>query len=555
MSSSDIHIPGYTIHSAIGHGGMASVYLAIQESLNRKVAIKVLHNSTEAGIGERFINEARYIADLNSSHIITIYDISTLESGDCYIAMEFLGGGELADNLSRMTSAVAMLQLIREIALGLAVVHENGIIHRDVKPSNILFRNDGTAVLTDFGIAKEIDNDSDLTQVGFSLGSPSYSSPEQAQCFPIDLTTDIYSLGVVLLELLLGHNPFKGDSHTSTALNHIQLPIPELPLDYHYLVPLVSKMLAKDPSDRHQSARELIEGIDQALKMAAEAYPHTQPRRFGGRQFRRLRLPALPATSLSAASPMMRSTLASAISRLRARLDRYQVSLPTLSSGRLVGGLAAVSLAALVLVTYFGAFYQSETERQIARLLEQAEQNMQAGRYIAPVADNARDLYRQVLQLDNANLIAILGMKTAEQKQVEVYLAEGGQALADGRLQRPDNDNALHFFRQALAIDTENSQAQTGIRKVIQEYVRLARIEMSEHDYSDAQYYLDSGLNIAPNNAMLLSLSDEVRKRQALAQQQVRQRPRTEKRQDKPPTVRAYIRSALDKLRSKMGGG
>ncbi|KUJ81575.1 serine/threonine protein kinase [Microbulbifer flavimaris] len=556
MSSSDIHIPGYTIHSAIGHGGMASVYLATQESLNRKVAIKVLRNSTEAGIGERFINEARYIANLNSPHIITIYDISTLKNGDCYIAMEFIGGGEVADNLPGLTTVEGKLQVIRQIALGLGVVHENGIIHRDVKPSNILFREDGTAVLTDFGIAKEIDNDSDLTQVGFSLGSPSYSSPEQAQCLPIDSTTDIYSLGVVLLELLLGHNPFKGDSHTSTALNHIQLPVPELPSEYHYLAPLVNKMLAKDPGNRHQSARELIGEIDLALQMAGDAPQHTRPRRFGADQFRRLRLPALPAISLSAAFSRMLSAPASLLSRLGTTFVRHRAPLPTLSSGRLVGGLATVSLGALMVMVYFGAFYQSETEREITRLLEQAEQSMQAGRYIAPAADNARDLYRQVLQLDNTNLTAILGMKTAEQKQVEAYLAEGAQALADGRLQRPEQNNALHFFHQALAIDAKNSRAQTGIRKVIQEYIRLARIEMSESDYSDAHYYLDSGLNIAPNNAMLLSLSDEVRKREAraLTQQQARQRPRTRQRQEKPPTVRTYIRSALDKLRSKMGG-
>ncbi|SHF91239.1 Serine/threonine protein kinase [Microbulbifer donghaiensis] len=519
MDSPDIRIPGYTIHSAIGHGGMASVYLATQESLNRKVAIKVLRNSSEAGIGERFINEARYIASLNSPHVITIYDISRLESGDCYIAMEFIGGGDVTENLARLSTPQSMLDMIRQVAQGLAVVHDNGIIHRDVKPTNILFRGDGTAVLTDFGIAKDLDSDSDLTQAGFSLGSPSYSSPEQAQCLPIDATTDIYSLGVVLLELLLGYNPFKGDSHTSTALNHIQLPLPALPDEFDYLAPLLNRMLAKLPQQRCPSCVELVADIDEIL----EAGVCEQ----GGKS----------------SSP-----------RPRSFLNR----LPRLPGG-IKRGLAAGAASALLMAVYFGVFHQSESEREIERLLGQAEQSMEAGRYLAPVGENARDFYRQVLLLDSTNLKALLGVKTAEHRQLDIYLEQGAQALKRGRLQRPEGDNALLYFRRALTIDASNARAHAGIAQVIDEYIRLARAEIIDSDYSGAHYYVDSGLNVAPNNEVLLSLSTE------LKQKQEQSRPREpEYREARPqlapppqrksPTVRTVIRGVLDKLRTTISG-
>ena len=557
MDSSDIQIPGYTIHTAIGHGGMATVYLATQESLNRKVAIKVLHNRNEAAISERFINEARYIASLDSPHIITIYDISSLESGDCYIAMEFIAGGDLAENASRMTSAHSMLHVVRQMAQALEVVHDSGIIHRDVKPTNILFRKDGTAVLTDFGIAKDVDNAADLTQAGFSLGSPSYSSPEQAQCLPIDLTTDIYSLGVVLVELLLGYNPFRADSHTSTSLNHIQLPVPRLPAELDYLSPLVNKMLAKHPGERYQSARELIVDIDRALTTADGVHRRAPAPRFPAdslrrRRLLRLHLPRLPHLSLA--------NIRSWMSGLRAGFRLHLPALATLSAQKsahkLRHTLAAVAGSALMAVFYFGAFHQSETEREIDRLLGKAEQSMQAGRYMAPATDNARDLYRQVLHLDNTNLNAIWGLKTAEQKQVEVYLAQAARALEHGRLQRPERESAYHYFRQVLAIDPKNARARSGIMEVVQEYIRLARTEMSENNYSDANYYVDSGLNIAPNNAVLLSLGDEVKKRQqrAMSQQRERRQQLTPALKQKSPTLRTHLRSALDKLRDTISG-
>ncbi len=465
---------------------MASVYLATQESLNRKVAIKVLRNTNEAQLNERFINEAHFIASLNNPHIITIYDISTLPGGDHYIAMEFVGGGDLDENRERFREPAPVLRLIREIAEGLAVVHAKGIIHRDVKPANILFREDGTAVLTDFGIAKDVDNNSDLTQAGFSLGSPSYSSPEQAQGQPLDITTDIYGLGVILLELLLGHNPFKGDSHTSTAINHIQLPLPELPAKYADLSPLLSRMLAKRPAARFQSCEELVSAID---LLAGERPAVTNGSPAGGFDIQRW------------------------------LAGKPRVLLP-------VTGV----ISALLLL--FALTYKTETDREVDRLLQQAELGMEEARYIFPEQDNARYYFRQVLLLDENNDEALDGLEQVTERLVQDYVARGAEALERGALNRPHENNALHFYREALALDTDNPQALAGIQSVVDEYTRRARASLLEGDLKTADRNVKRGLNIEPEDEALLALRAEIN--------------------EKTPAAKRLIRDVFGKLREKI---
>ena len=492
MDHSELQIPGYTVHGKIGHGGMASVYLATQESLNRKVAIKVMRKSSDESLNKRFIKEAHFIASLANPHIITIHDISTLANGDYYIAMELLDGGDLSDNQQHFREPDAILRLIQQIAEGLAVVHDKGIIHRDVKPANILFRKDGTAVLTDFGIAKDADNNSDLTQAGFSLGSPSYSSPEQAQGRPIDITTDIYSLGVILLELLLGYNAFKGDSHTCTAINHIQQPIPALPTELEYLSPLLDRMLAKHPAERFQTCRELARAIE----------PLLQPGTHTGNGKKNV-------------------SIASRLGALRLGQKMHPMLLP------------ALGIAASVLL-FFALTYESETERQIRQLLEQAEMSIDEGRYVFPEHDNARYYYRQVLLLDTENSVASEGLETVTQKLIEGYVAKGAQALEDSRLNRPKGDNALHYYRKALALDAENPQAIAGMEQLTTEFTRRTRASLLENDLKSAEYNVTRGLRISPEDQELLALRAEINQ--------------------KLPTTKKMLRNVLGKIRKTIDG-
>ena len=192
-----MEIPGYQIHREIGRGGMATAYLAIQESLEREVVLKVLnitaHNHSENLI-ERFLAEGRIIATLNHPNIITIFDIGIADDS-LYLSMEYVDGGDMKSRMESPLEPIEALNFLYKIGSGLDAAHCHGIIHRDVKPANILFRVDETLLLTDFGIAKQVGLDSDLTATGMFIGSPNYVSPEQAGGSEIDGRTDIYSMG------------------------------------------------------------------------------------------------------------------------------------------------------------------------------------------------------------------------------------------------------------------------------------------------------------------------------------------------------------------------
>lgn len=256
----DFHISGYRIERVLGQGGMATVYLAVQENLNRPVALKVMHNLSVPGFSERFLNEGRIIAKLAHPHIITIYDIGV--SDEChYISMEYLQGGDLKKRIHKGIESKLSLEYLEQLADCLAFVHEKGIVHRDIKPANVLFRSDDKLVLTDFGIAKQLQADLDLTATGATLGSPHYLSPEQAEGKSVDGRSDIYSLGIMFYEMLTGEKPYQGENYVSTVMQHLSAPIPALPSDVAQYQSLLKRMLAKKPEERFNSAKSLVQAI------------------------------------------------------------------------------------------------------------------------------------------------------------------------------------------------------------------------------------------------------------------------------------------------------
>ncbi len=221
-------IPGYRIEKEIGQGGMARVYLAHEEKLERTVALKVLLPSLAEipNATERFIREAKTAAKLVHSNIITIHDVGSC--GDAlYIAMEYLEGGSLKERIRRgpLDSAQALV-VTRQMAVALQYAHGKGYIHRDLKADNILFRSDGTAVIADFSITRAVALATKLTKPGTSMGTPQYMSPEQARGKPLDGRSDIYSLGVVLYEMLTGYVPFDAEDDIAIIFKHIQEPPP-----------------------------------------------------------------------------------------------------------------------------------------------------------------------------------------------------------------------------------------------------------------------------------------------------------------------------------------
>ena len=261
-----VDIPGYQIVEVLGKGGMAIVYLAIQESIGRNVALKILApNHTDETFTDRFLREARIISQLTHPNIITIFDAG-VEKGYHYMCMEYVPGKNLTqarDELARKHK----VGIVKQIALALDYAGKKGYVHRDIKPENIMLHEDGHAILTDFGIAHGQDVTRGLTQTGKAIGTPYFMSPEQTKGLPVDHRSDIYSLGVVLFQALAGHVPFDGASIVAIGIKHIAEPIPPLPPGMEIFQPIINKCLSKDPEHRYQSASELY----QALESISEA--------------------------------------------------------------------------------------------------------------------------------------------------------------------------------------------------------------------------------------------------------------------------------------------
>lgn len=260
---SQLSLPGYAILRTLGKGGMATVYLAMQEKFEREVALKVMAPalSADAGFRERFLREAKIVARISHPNIVAVYDVNEVD-GVHYIAMEYHEGGDLKARLREGVGLREALAITKDVARALAYAHSKGYVHRDIKPDNILFRVDGSAVLTDFGIAKATEGDANLTQMGMVAGTPKYMSPEQARGQALEGAADLYSLGVVLHEMLTGRLPYEASDPIALGILHMNSPVPRLEGRLAHFQPLLDRLLAKQPAQRPQSGTELIREIE-----------------------------------------------------------------------------------------------------------------------------------------------------------------------------------------------------------------------------------------------------------------------------------------------------
>jgi ABC-type sugar transport system substrate-binding protein len=269
-------INDFVIEDRIGRGGMAAVYRAYQVSIKRYVAFKIIDLSPDQAdrdeFRQRFIQEATLIGLLEHIHILPIYGFDIVENEFAYIAMRLLRGGTLADRLRKgPLSLTEAVEIFNQVGGGLAYAHSKGVIHRDLKPSNILMDDAGNAYLTDFGLAKLAGNSLNLTRSGNLVGTPTYVSPEQVQGASADQRSDIYSLGILLYHMLVGHPPFELTDSGIVALLHEQIEQPPTPPSQ--LNPAVTsaveavilRALEKDPNRRFQSVGDMVQAINQAV--------------------------------------------------------------------------------------------------------------------------------------------------------------------------------------------------------------------------------------------------------------------------------------------------
>ena len=257
-------IKGYRFMRRLGSTEHSGVYLAERESTHLQVVLKVLRqmpgSDDSIGAFDRFLQEYETIADMDHPNIVRIYDLGVADH-HAHIAMEYLGGGDLRRKIEAGIAERQAVQYLRQIASALSAIHVKGVLHRDLKPGNIMLRNDGSIALIDFGLARKAKLESAITGTGEIFGTPYYMSPEQGHGSKCDERSDIYSLGIIFFEMLTGQKPYRADTAMGIIYLHANAPVPLLPTRLARYQALLNMMLAKSPADRLQSAAEIDEWL------------------------------------------------------------------------------------------------------------------------------------------------------------------------------------------------------------------------------------------------------------------------------------------------------
>ncbi len=259
-----VMIRGHRCIKTVGTGGMCSIYLAESERAGRVVVLKVFNQVPDVSERivsfDRFLQEYEIVAGLRHEHIVRIFDLGVADD-HAYIAMEHFPDGDLRQRMKTPLSAAEALDYLTQIASALEAIHAVGVLHRDLKPANIMLRDDGSLCLIDFGLAKANASEVELTGAREIFGTPYYMSPEQGHAEPIDERSDLYSLGVILYEMLTGQKPFKDASAMEVIYKHKRTEPPALAPQLMAYDRFLSRLLAKDPRDRYQSARALLDAV------------------------------------------------------------------------------------------------------------------------------------------------------------------------------------------------------------------------------------------------------------------------------------------------------
>jgi hypothetical protein len=528
-----MHIPGYQIERELGQGGMAIVYLALQESLHRHVALKIIKPvlTTDEEFAQRFLREGRIIAQLSDPHIVTVYDIASYE-GIYYLSMEYLPGGTLQQRIREGLPLKQAMTVARSIAEALHYAHHRGIIHRDIKPQNILFRENGSPVLTDFGIAKTLGSTTRMTRTGLSIGTPRYMSPEQIRGQDVDARADLYSFGVLFYEMLTGDVPYNANDSFALAMMHVTSPIPELPPELRRFQPLLNKLLDKDPNQRFQSGQEIVAALDHPESVPLRL-PKPADRGRGSATGRGWKTgvaaallagaalagsywfwtlpepPTLPVATLTPPSAPNVQQQAQADQQLRQARQRQQ-------DGALEDSLIVVEQGLQLVPNHPELLaLRDQLNRQIADALtqkiweEQRQQaKMQADQFLeqAQRAQQEDALERSLLHIEQ-------GLQALPSHPGLLALKQEVQALL------ADRQSETERARQQAAAEeqrkTELARLQTEAeqrRRKADELLARALDAQRNRAYETSLLHVEQGLQQAPDHSRLLALRDEVRR-------------------------------------------
>jgi tRNA A-37 threonylcarbamoyl transferase component Bud32/CheY-like chemotaxis protein len=267
-----VRVRGHRCLRRLAVGGSSSVFLAEHERTGQQRVLKIFRQVPDVVEGgstfERFLREYELVAHLEHPNIARIYDIGAADD-HLFLAMEYFPGGDLRSRMREPLPWRVALGYLRQLAAALGALHEIGVLHRDVKPGNVLLRDDGSLAFIDFGLARQLGLESDITGEGSIFGTPHYMSPEQGHGQPLDERSDLYSLGVVLHEMLTGRKPYVAETPLAVIYHHANTAIPQLPGPAAHLQPLLEALLAKRPAERPASAAEIVARIDELLGRAA----------------------------------------------------------------------------------------------------------------------------------------------------------------------------------------------------------------------------------------------------------------------------------------------
>ena len=428
-------IDDYRITRVIGHGGMSTVYLAEQVSLGRKVALKVM--LAEALADEvsraRFENEARTIARLEHPHIVGIHEVGRTLDDQPFYAMPYLARGHLAQRkLAGNQPKIAAI--LRALLEALDYAHVRGVVHRDVKAENVLFDDADRPMLADFGIALRRGSNPRLTNAGLAVGSTAYMPPEQARGADVDRRVDLYSIGVLTWEMLVGRLPYSAADALSMALKHVQDPIPRLPAPLRHWQGFIDKAMAKKPGDRYSSAREMLDALGEIERRAS-------------RSFTAIELPDLPLSrsdDKAATSPGWRKP--------------------------------ALALAVLAAVGIGAAYVVSNRAQPPASQASTGDLAQPAAATLPAPAEGAR-----------TGVLAELGSDTSGAPSVAAYVANAEQQLREGRVLAPPNANAWDSLEAAWRANPTDPDTQRLTATLFDELGALSERALGAGDTAQAR--------------------------------------------------------------------